>query len=457
MTDRAHLAFIDDRYSCMDSLGSGGMAQVLLAHDTVLGRDVAIKLLHTQYAEDPQFVERFRHEAQSAAALSHPNIVSVYDFGQSDDGAYYIAMEHVPGGTLKERLDREGQFSEAETASLGAQISDALGAAYLYGVIHRDIKPQNVLLTQSGDARVADFGIARAISPMSDSRTSLVLGTASYMSPEQATSEPLGPQSDLYSLGVVLYEMLTGRLPFEAESPVAMAFKQVYEAPIPPSEIEPSVSEGMDAIVMRLLAKRPADRYQSASELSDDLRRIQEGEAPAAAAAASPDETAALPTSGGVPRRRQRFPLAVLGVVAAIGLMAWAMAALLPEPQTGSGTLETPDLVGMQLPEARGALEEAGLEVGEIDERAASIAPDGEVVSQSPGAGSTVEPGSGVDLTVSSGDLGSGNPGSENLGSGNPGSGNPGSDGSGGGFFGVEPPGIGPSGNAGDQYSGSEN
>lgn len=454
MADRADQVFIDDRYGYLDSLGAGGMARVLLAHDTVLDREVAIKILREQYAEDPEFVERFRHEAQSAAALAHPAIVAIYDLGRSTDGTYYIAMEHVAGGTLKERLDREGRLTGVETASLGAQVADALEAAHRYGVIHRDIKPQNVLLTEKGEVRVADFGIARAASAVSGSRTSLVLGTASYMSPEQAAGETLGPQSDLYSLGVVLYEMLTGRLPFDAESPVAMAFKQVYEEPSPPAEAEPSVSEGMNALVMKLLAKNPADRYASAFEVSEELGLIRDGEAPLAAApvhaaATAPDSDAAtLPTAGGTTRRRQRFPFAMLGVAATLGLIALVFYLGLHEPRQpntgrGAGEVTVPDLVGLEVPEARQVLDRAGLELGDVEE-GGSGPPEGEILAQSPAPDATAERGGAVDVTVSSGEPPAG--GIFGGSSGGGGSGGTGSDGSG---FG--PPGVG-----GDQYPGSE-
>lgn len=439
MADRADRVPIDDRYNYIDSLGAGGMARVILAHDPVLDRKVAIKVLRDHYAEDPEFLERFRNEAQSVAALAHPNIVSIYDLGRSADGAYYIAMEHVAGGTLKERLEREERLSEAETAALGAQISAALEAAHRHGIIHRDIKPQNVLLTEKGEVRVADFGIARAASVAGGSGTSLVLGTASYMSPEQAAGEALGPRSDLYSLGVVLYEMLTGRLPFESETPVALAFKQVYEQPVPPAEIEPTVSKGVNALVMKLLAKNPADRYESATEVSEELERIRDGGTPVAAEEPSL-LGASLPTSGGVPRRRQRFPFALLGVAATMVLVALVFYLDLNEPRqqdTGqAANVAVPDLVGLTLPEARETLDEAGLELGTVDE-SASGEPEGEILAQSPAPETVVERGEAVDVTVSVG-AGPGGPsggsfggdpgGGSGAGFGSPGAGAPGVD-----------------------------
>ncbi len=215
------------------------MAKVFLARDRVLGRDVALKVLREQYAKDAEFVERFRREATSVASLNHPNVVQVYDQGRSGDGRYYIAMEYVPGGTLKDRIDGEVTLDPGESARLASQVAGALQAAHGRGIVHRDVKPQNVLLTAGGEAKVADFGIARAASASAISRTSLVLGTARYMSPEQAMGEAVAPASDLYSLGVVLYEMLTGGVPFGAASPVAIALKHVAEPPRPPGSSTP--------------------------------------------------------------------------------------------------------------------------------------------------------------------------------------------------------------------------
>ena len=271
---------LDDRYVLGDLLGSGGMARVFLAHDQALGRDVALKILWDQYADNEEFVERFKREARSAAALSHPNVVSVYDWGCSEDEMYYMAMEYVPGGTLKDRIIGEGALDPCTAAELGCQVAEALGVAHKRGVIHRDVKPQNILLTASGEAKVADFGIARAVGAMaatSVSRTGMVLGTVGYMSPEQALGEPVSPQSDLYSLGVVLYEMLTGNLPHEADSPIALAVKHVSEPVRPPKEVNPEIPEGMNAIVLGLLAKRAENRHGSAVEVAEDLRRVRYG------------------------------------------------------------------------------------------------------------------------------------------------------------------------------------
>ena len=273
---------IGGRYSLRDPLGSGGMAEVFLAYEEDLERDVALKILKEQYADDKGFVERFRREAQSAASLNHPNIVRIYDWGGTENGeASYIAMEYAPGGTLEHRILEDGALPPQKAVEVASQIAEALGFAHECGVIHRDIKPQNILLSALGDAKVTDFGLARAAYSTSLSQTSLVLGTASYMSPEQAMGGPADPRSDLYSLGVVLYEMLTGELPYEGDSSVTIAVKHVIEPPRAPGEVNSEVPEGISAITQKLLAKDPGDRYTSATQLIEDLRRVSDGLPPA--------------------------------------------------------------------------------------------------------------------------------------------------------------------------------
>jgi serine/threonine protein kinase len=274
---------VDNRYRLVRPLGSGGMADVFLAHDSILDRNVALKVMSTRYASDDEFVERFKREAQSAAALSHPNIVSIFDRGASEDGTYYIAMEYLPGGTLKDRIMRKGALPARTAAAVALQIAEALQAAHERGVIHRDIKPHNILITESGDVKVTDFGIARAASSSTMTRTGSILGTAHYISPEQAMGEHVGPSSDLYSLGVVLYEMLTGELPYDADTPLGIAMKHVNGHLRQPKEVNPSVPAGINAITCRLLAKDPEDRYASDAELIEDLERVATGLGPASA------------------------------------------------------------------------------------------------------------------------------------------------------------------------------
>ena len=298
--------FVGGRYTLHGTLGTGGMAEVFLAHDEVLERDVALKILKEQYAEDEGFVELFRREAQGAASLNHPHIVVVYDWGRSEDKTYYMAMEYVPCGTLKDRIHTEGFLDPYTAIQLTSWIAQGLGFAHERGMIHRDVKSQNILLTEAGTAKVADFGIARAAAATTTSRSNSILGTAGYMSPERVQGGPVGPCSDLYSLGVVLYEMLTGELPYEAQDQVALAMKHVNKPPRSPREANPEVPEVLDVLTLRLLAKDPSDRYGSATELLEDLRRVRDGLPLASAHGESlaakrtiPPTTSVLVNSGG--------------------------------------------------------------------------------------------------------------------------------------------------------------
>jgi eukaryotic-like serine/threonine-protein kinase len=273
---------IGGRYTLLDVLGAGGMAKVYLAHDSVLDRDVALKVMREEYSDDEGFVERFRREAKNAASLTHPSIVQIYDQGRSEDGSYYIAMEYVPGGTLKERIADEGPLDPGEAAGIASQVAEALRAAHERGIVHRDIKPHNVLMNASGETKVADFGIARAASSRTITETDLMLGTAAYMSPEQIGGERVDSATDLYSLGVVLYEMLTGELPYQADDPIATAMQHLNRPPPHPRDANPAVPEELDALTAKLLAKDPAARYASAAELAEDLRRVRDGLPPLA-------------------------------------------------------------------------------------------------------------------------------------------------------------------------------
>jgi serine/threonine protein kinase len=424
---------LDNRYDVGRPLGSGGMGEVFLARDRVLGRDVALKVLRSQFAGDREFAERFKREARSAASLSHPNIVQVYDRGETEDGASYIAMEYVPGGTLKEKILAEGPLGRREAAALGAQVAEALGAAHERGMVHRDIKPQNVLLTDRDDAKVADFGIARAGSSVTISKTGSVMGTAGYMSPEQALGKPATPKSDLYSLGVVLYEALTGELPYTADNPIAVSMKHVNEPLVPPKEIDPAIPEGMNALVVKLMAKNPEDRYASANELADDLWRISRGREPAAVpAVAAPTRTQRAPVapSGRTtrvqpprPARRRRGIPWLLIVVAMIlfflgtyGILenvlgqnatnGWFDFLRNDNPQApppASQTVRVPEVAGLTLAEARQELRGAGLKVGQVNWFPRNDVAEGRVIAQGYPAGAQVNPDTAVNLDVSSG------------------------------------------------------
>jgi serine/threonine protein kinase len=297
------------RYELQSRLGRGGMATVFRGSDRVLGRSVAVKVLASTFAKDGTFVERFRREAQAAAGLNHPNVVAVFDTG-SDDGVHYIVMEYVEGRTLADVIREEGALPPTRAAEIAATVCRALSSAHEKGMVHRDVKPGNVLLTSDGGVKVADFGIARVVSGEPLTVTGSVMGTASYLSPEQATGSKVDRRSDIYSLGCVLYEMLTGRIPFEGDTPVSIAYKHVEEEPTAPSSVNPAVPSALEAVVKRAMAKSPADRYQSSDEMARDLRHAAAGSAPQTTVAGSPEEqTAILPVSPGGPASTEPLPI----------------------------------------------------------------------------------------------------------------------------------------------------
>ena len=266
-----------DRYRVEARIGQGGMAEVYRGYDPALERTVAIKVLLPPYDRDAGFVARFRREAQAAARLSHPNIVGVYDTG-ADGDTQYIVMEYIEGRTLASFLAGGGKPTPIQGVELADKIAGALAAAHAQGIVHRDIKPANVMVTRAGEVKVMDFGIARLQSDATAPQTSSVIGTPAYFSPEQAQGQPVDARSDIYSLGCVLYELLAHRPPFTGDTPVAIAYKQVNESPVPPSQVNPDVPPRLDAVVMKCMAKNPANRYQSAAELSEDLDRVRKGQ-----------------------------------------------------------------------------------------------------------------------------------------------------------------------------------
>jgi eukaryotic-like serine/threonine-protein kinase len=403
---------VDNRYRIVKPLGAGGMAEVYLAHDNVLEREVALKVMSGRYADDEEFVERFKREAQSAAVLSHPNIVSIYDRGESEDGTYYIAMEYLCGGTLKDRILKRGALPPRTAAAVALQIAEALRAAHEARVIHRDIKPHNVLVTEAGNVKVGDFGIARAASSSTMTRTGSILGTAHYISPEQAMGEPVGPQSDLYSLGVVLYEMLTGTLPYDAETSIGIAMKHVNGHLTPPRELNPEVPEGVNAIVARLLEKNPKDRYADAEELIEDLEMVIQGHEPAAvsktreiarvtsASMAQTNVMSASPvyTPKEDRRRRRRSPLPILFillVLALVGGLAYAIPRLVAE------NIAVPNLVGYASVEEAKAAVGDDFEIEVEDDNVSSKEAPGTIVDQSPRSDRTANRGSTIYVDIS--------------------------------------------------------
>ena len=410
MTEVADNTLVDSRYLILRRIGSGGMADVYCAEDTHLGRQVALKVLHRRFAQDQEFVERFRREASAAAGLQHPNVVGVFDRGRHD-GTYYIAMEHLPGRTLKEIVTTEAPLAQARVVDLGTQILQAAGFAHRHGVIHRDFKPHNVIVDDNGAVKVTDFGIARAgASEMTE--TGSIMGTAQYLSPEQAQGHAVTAASDLYSIGVMLYEMLAGRLPFDGDSAVSVALKHLSEPPPPISQFRPDVSPALESVVMAALAKDPAHRWQSADDFAEALQaagtQLEHGVTAQDTAAFAPVPVPVteapppvLPPPPGEPEDEhgRRWPWFAIGLftVALLAFLIYLAVAGL----TAADTKEVPRVVGKQLLQARQILEREGFEVEES--RVRSQAPFDQVVDQDPNPAEEADEGSTVVLEVSGG------------------------------------------------------
>jgi eukaryotic-like serine/threonine-protein kinase len=413
----------DGRYRIVRKLGSGGMADVYLAEDEELGRRIAIKILNDRHANDEQFVERFRREAKNAAGLSHPNIVAIYDRGEAE-GTYYIAMEYLNGRNLKELVVARGPLPIPDAIDATRQVLAALRFAHRKGVVHRDIKPHNVMADADGRLKVTDFGIARAgVSQMTEAGS--IIGTAQYLSPEQARGAPVDQRSDLYSIGVVLYEMLTGKTPFSGESPVEIAMKHLSDPPRPPSLARPDISPDLDMVVLRALAKNPDDRFQTAEEMDAELEGVSQGlgvtaetadaatmvlsGADAAQTSIIPPRrppTAARPSyryAEPPPRRRPFWPwlLALLLVVLA-GVAGWYAFGQIQDSLSSSSTASVPYVVGQREDLAVQNILEQGLEPN-VHREPHETVKVGEVYDQSPDGGVRVDRGGVVDLWISTG------------------------------------------------------
>ena len=422
------------RYQINDRIGIGGMAEVYRAQDNVLGRLVAVKVMLPQYAADPDFTRRFRQEAAAAANLQSPYIVNVYDWGQ-DDGTYYIVMEFVRGSDLKTAIQQRGAVNQRKAAEIGAQVCQALSVAHGQDIIHRDIKPQNIMVQPDGNVKVMDFGIARAKNSMSD-KTSSVLGTAHYISPEQAQGKELTAASDIYSLGVVLYEAVTGQLPFDGPDAVGVALKQVKDYPVPPCEINPDVDPALEDIIMTALEKDPAHRFATANDMRLALNDFLAGRAvggrgavgarsnfteaqtrvigPAAGAMAAGDSTQVMPGinpgADYIPQRNNSFqappekkskkgPIIAICAILAVALIAGLAFAFLG----GDKGKPVPNVTKMTQEQATSELEAAGFKVGTVDTKYDDSVEAGLVISQDPKGGEKREEGSKVNLVISQG------------------------------------------------------
>ena len=409
---------VNGRYRVERSVGRGGMAEVFLAHDTLLDRPIALKVLFPENATDPAFVERFRREAQAAAGLQHPHIVAVYDWGKVNN-TYFIAMEYVSGKTLAEILKDRKQLTHTQAADIARDVASALSFAHDNGVVHRDIKPGNILVRGDGVVKVADFGIARALDASTDealTQTGLVMGTAAYLSPEQAQGAQPDPRSDLYSLGVVMYEMVGGRPPYVGDSSLSVAYQHVHAVPEPLKKLNQFVPLEFEAVVAKCMAKSADKRYQTGQALIDDLRRVEEGadvqalstlrgstqkespttteEIPAVTSVTSGPSTEEYEEMDGSARRTAKYVFgSAVGFVVILALIVFGLRAL-----SGGSLVNVPDTIGLPYAQAEQVIIDAGLTPVGNPQPSDGIEP-GVVYAQEPGLGGEVEAGTRILLT----------------------------------------------------------
>jgi eukaryotic-like serine/threonine-protein kinase len=405
-----------DRYELRELVGVGGMSEVHLARDLRLDRDVAVKVLHADLASDDSVNARFRREAQKTAGLNHRGIATVYDTGVAETptgSPLYIVMEYVDGPTLRDVVRERGAMTPRRAVSVIADVCEALEFSHRHGVIHRDVKPANIMLTKDGAVKVVDFGIARALSDGDGgiTRTGAVLGTAHYLSPEQACGGKVDARSDVYSVGCVLYEMATGQAPFSGDSPVAIVYQHVHQDPGPPSRRNAELTPAFDAIVAKAMAKNPDERYQSAADMRVDLIRLQNGDVPYAAARRAAESTSPLPVAG--PRGevapdadasgRGRRPVSRrLMAIGAVTLLVVAGAVALGVGRFGSTDEALLDVRGRTVADAIAVLHDRGLST-RVEKRVHATVPAEHVIDTDPVAGAAVTPGAEITITASAG------------------------------------------------------
>lgn len=412
---------LDDRYTILERIGGGGMADVYRAHDKLLDRSVAVKVLRSQFTDDEEFVSRFRREAQAAARLSHPNIVNIYDVGL-DEQAYYIIMEYISGETLKDKIERESPLPVETAVRIAIEIAEALEHAHQNNLVHCDIKPHNILVTRSGRIKVTDFGIARAVTSSTMTNSGTIIGSVHYFSPEQAKGTAVGAKSDIYSLGIVLYEMLTGHVPFTGESPISIALKHLQEEPRAPRELNPEIPPLIEAIIVKAMHKDPAARFSDIGEmiadfrmaqnyLSDDrTRRLSRNDFPTQVlppisqpAEPSPQKISAKSTSSILQSNGIKMSKTWLWGILLFLLFSSALAAFLWFGKFWSlNEVTVPDVVGKQVDTARNILISNNLRVS-VSETFSDKVPAGHVISQQPEAGTTVKEQRTITIIVSKG------------------------------------------------------
>jgi len=423
MTTPQHLS---DRYELGEILGFGGMSEVHLARDVRLHRDVAVKVLRADLARDPSFYLRFRREAQNAAALNHPAIVAVYDTGEAETATGplpYIVMEYVEGVTLRDIVHNDGPIEPRRAIEIIADACQALNFSHQHGIIHRDVKPANIMMSKSGAVKVMDFGIARALHDggVSVTQTAAVIGTAQYLSPEQARGETVDARSDVYSLGCVLYELLTGEPPFVGDSPVAVAYQHVREDPVPPSERNPVLTPDLDAVVLKALAKNPDNRYQSAAEMRTDLIRVHSGEAPEAPKVFTDAERTSLLAAGPLIGRHQQPTENIpthqrthvakernpaigrwFAIVAVLAVLTVVVTVLLNFVGGNPRDVQIPDLRGQKYDEAVVSLQNLGFKTVRSQQPDSEV-PVGDVISTDPAANTAAARDDQITINVSTG------------------------------------------------------